>query len=111
MSCISVIIDQRPATVPYYIKEGDDFLKSFEFFDADDNPIDMSGVGDVDFYVDNVSVATLGAGMIVSGDDNNVITLGAQNTYTAGSYTYAIKVVDGEGFTQTYIDGKLKVIA
>jgi hypothetical protein len=102
------VIDQRPATAPYYIKEGDDFLKSFEFFDTDDNPIDMSGAN-ISFHVNGTSVATIGNGINIDNINNNIVNLAAQNTYEIGVYNYSLKVVDVDGLTQTYISGQLKV--
>jgi hypothetical protein len=101
-------IDQRPARVNYYIKHEDDFLKEFEFFDSNDDPLDMSDVDEIDFMVDNVSLANLTSGLSIHPDHNNVVVLEAQNELAIGDYIYELIVVD-EGYQQTYLSGKLKV--
>jgi len=108
MSCN--IIDYKPKNLTYLKEQGDHFQMSLTITDSDDVAIDLSDADDIQFYVDDTEVASLGSGITVSGAGSNVVTIIAADTREIGSnYTYSVVVTDADGVIRTYIEGKLKI--
>ena len=83
---------------------------SLTFTDSSDDPIDLNGADDIQFFVNGTEVASLGDGITVSGTGNNVVTIAKADARAAGKYTYEIKVTDGDGVVRTYIEGKMHIV-
>lgn len=108
MSCN--IIDYKPKNLTYLKEQGDHFQVSLTITDSDDVAIDLSDATDIQFFVDDTEVASLGSGITVSGAGSNVVNIVAADTRAVGNnYTYSVVVTDVDGVIRTYIEGKLKI--
>jgi hypothetical protein len=106
MSCDN-IIDYAAKKIEYRKQAGDHFNLTLTVKDGDGLPIDLSTSDDIQFFVDEVEVASLGDGITVSGTDNNIITITKVDARAAGSYQYEIVITDSAGLIRTYFKGKL----
>ena len=109
MSCDN-IIDYAAKKIEYRKQAGDHFNLQLTVTDGDGQPIDLSNSDDIQFFVGDTELASLGSGITVSGDDNNIITITASDSREAGNYTYELIITDSDGVIRTFITGKLKIL-
>ena len=111
MSCNNGTIDYGPKNIPYRKRQGDHFQIPMTLTDSAGAAIDLSDSQDIQFFVDDVEVASLGSGITVSGVDNNDITIIAADDRAVGAnYVYKIVITDVDGVIRTHVEGKMKII-
>jgi hypothetical protein len=93
MSCNTDTLDLRGKNLPIIMNEVDTFNLALEFKDDNDLPRDMSA-SVIYLVINDITVAELGTGITVSGDDNNIVSVVYTITQGIGQHSYAVRVIE-----------------
>ena len=105
--CNNDTLDLRGKNLPIIMNEIDTFNLALEFKDDNDMPRDMS-VSVIYLVINDITVAELGTGITVSGDDNNIVSVNYTISQGVGQHSYALRVIEN-GVDRAELYGRLTI--